>query len=209
MRRRRFKKGRCSRSPIGWRCTREPGHSGPCAARRSTRSENVVLIVCLVLFAAVCFFAAAAFGQDGRQAHYRHDGPALLPDLNITPGVVRTGDARSLCAKSFHTGTVRAVSESTRQAVCRAYGIAKEGCTGAKVEIDHLISLELGGSNDPQNLWPEPYAPKPGAKEKDIVENRLHAQVCAGKIPLEQAQHEISQDWYWVYRKRQEKHGPR
>lgn len=26
--------GACQRAPYGWRCTREPGHSGPCAAER-------------------------------------------------------------------------------------------------------------------------------------------------------------------------------
>jgi hypothetical protein len=65
--------------------------------------------------------------------------------------------------------------------------------------VDHLISLELGGSNDVKNLWPEPYEPSPGAKEKDKVENWLHAQVCAGRIPIAEAQREIAGDWYAVY----------
>ena len=72
--------------------------------------------------------------------------------------------------------------------------------TPADYEEDHFISLELGGSpTDPRNLWPEPYLPKPGAKEKDIVENYLHRQVCSGTMTLEDAQKAIVADWYRVY----------
>jgi hypothetical protein len=104
-----------------------------------------------------------------------------------------------LCDKGFRTGTVRSVTEAAKRAACAEYGLAKADCVGSKVEIDHLISLELGGSNDPKNLWPEPYAPKPGAREKDQVEDELHRQVCAGAVPLAAAQREISTDWYAVY----------
>ncbi len=68
-------------------------------------------------------------------------------------------------------------------------------------EEDHFISLELGGHpTDPRNLWPEPYGPKPGAREKDVVENYLHRQVCSGAMTLWQAQDAIVTDWYAVYR---------
>jgi len=66
-------------------------------------------------------------------------------------------------------------------------------------EEDHLIPLELAGDpRDPRNLWPEPYA-EPGAKQKDAVENYLHKQVCSGAMPLADAQHLITTDWYRVY----------
>jgi len=64
-------------------------------------------------------------------------------------------------------------------------------------EEDHFISLELGGSpTDPKNLWPEPH---PSTNEKDLVENYLHSQVCSGKLTLNQAQREITKNWYVVY----------
>ena len=67
-------------------------------------------------------------------------------------------------------------------------------------EEDHLISLELGGHpTDARNLWPEPYSPKPGAREKDVVERYLHRQVCQGVLPLSEAQQQIATDWYKVY----------
>ena len=132
-------------------------------------------------------------------AHYRPHGPATLNDLTATPGATTGMTAAQLCAKDFRTGTVRNVTEATKHAACAEYGLSKTDCVGTKVEIDHLISLELGGSNDLKNLWPEPYLPKPGAREKDVVEDTLHRQVCAGTISLATAQHEISTDWYAVY----------
>lgn len=42
-------------------------------------------------------------------------------------------------------------------------------------------------------------AQKPGAKEKDIVENYLHRQVCSGAMTLAEAQKVILTDWYKVY----------
>jgi len=63
-------------------------------------------------------------------------------------------------------------------------------------ELDHLISLELGGCPDcATNLWPQPYYPKPGAHEKDQVENYLHKALCDGDITLVDAQKIIATDW--------------
>jgi quercetin dioxygenase-like cupin family protein len=60
------------------------------------------------------------------------------------------------------------------------YGIAERSL--GDYEVDHLVPLELGGSNDVANLWPEAAAPPPGFHEKDLVENSLHDRVCAGSI---------------------------
>ena len=51
-----------------------------------------------------------------------------------------------------------------------------------------------------ENLWPEPYNPKPGAHEKDKVENYLKKQVCAGSMTLTDAQQRISTDWVSVWK---------
>lgn len=76
----------------------------------------------------------------------------------------------------------------------------KHSVNRACYEEDHLISLELGGNpTDPNNLWPEPYAPIPGARQKDKVENYLHKQVCSGAMTLQAAQQTIVRDWYAVY----------
>ena len=48
---------------------------------------------------------------------------------------------------------------------------------------------------------PQPYAGEWNAHLKDKLEDRLHALVCAGKMPLAQAQHEIAADWITAYQK--------
>jgi hypothetical protein len=96
---------------------------------------------------------------------------------------------------------VRNVPTSEKNQVYAEYGI-KTRTTG-QYEVDHLVSLELGGSNDIANLWPEAASPKPGFHEKDKVENYLHDQVCSGAIPLKQAQIEIATNWLAAYQRMQ------
>jgi len=60
-------------------------------------------------------------------------------------------------------------TERRARAVYGEYGIATH--RPYQYEVDHLISLELGGSNAIANLWPEAALPKPGFHQKDAVEN--------------------------------------
>jgi hypothetical protein len=128
------------------------------------------------------------------RAHYGHHGPALLPDHKVTPGLVRSTDKNVVCHE-----TTKAIRAPGLQEVYQLYGATKK--LGICCEIDHLISLELGGNNGLQNEWPQPYSPAPGAHEKDEVENWLHVQVCSGKMELTEAQKQIATDWYAVYLK--------
>jgi hypothetical protein len=66
-------------------------------------------------------------------------------------------------------------------------------------ELDHFIPLELGGSNEKANLWPEAADPVPGFHEKDKVENYLHKLVCNYNISLKDAQVLMANDWVAVY----------
>jgi hypothetical protein len=97
-----------------------------------------------------------------------------------------------VCVPNY-SKSVRSVPDSEKRAVFAEYGITSHA--PYSYEVDHLISLELGGSNDIRNLWPEPYAGSGGARAKDVIENRLHAQVCSGKISLATAQAEIVHWW--------------
>jgi hypothetical protein len=73
---------------------------------------------------------------------------------------------------------------------------------GSHYEVDHLIALELDGAGVKENLWPQSFDSEPwNAHVKDQLENFLHAEVCAGHIPIEQAQKEIVQDWIATYQK--------
>jgi len=68
---------------------------------------------------------------------------------------------------------------------------------GSALEIDHIVSLELGGSNDVANLFPER---APGYHVKDKLENRLHDLVCSGQVELRIAQQRIAADWQALFR---------
>lgn len=142
---------------------------------------------------------APAAPRDGAKA-----GPAsLYPNPTLTPGdVFPNVTAKEVCVSGY-SSSVRSVSSDEKAAVYQRYGIPNEP---GKHEVDHFISLEIGGSNMITNLWPEPYvtpdAPnKIGAHEKDKVENYLHDQVCKNAMTLQQAQEQIRTDWYAVYLK--------
>ncbi|MFM9735729.1 HNH endonuclease, partial [Streptomyces niveiscabiei] len=68
-------------------------------------------------------------------------------------------------------------------------------------EVDHIISLELGGSNDIKNLWPQPYHGLWNAHMKDKLENKLNEMVKTNQIELADAQKAISTDWVGAYLK--------
>jgi len=128
-----------------------------------------------------------------------------IPDPKLTPGVTDPKlTAQVLCAPGFSTSTIRNVTEATKKQVYARYNVQNHAgyCSGPQgCEIDHLISLEIGGKNDIQNLWPQPYDGTWSAHMKDTLENKLHKMVCAGQLPLAQAQKEIATDWRVAYQK--------
>ncbi|HEY9151671.1 MAG TPA: HNH endonuclease signature motif containing protein [Anaerolineales bacterium] len=120
-----------------------------------------------------------------------------LPDSDCTPGAIFPDVTVAQICKPGYSAQVRNVPDSEKNQVYAEYGIASH--SPGQYEVDHLVSLELGGSNNISNLWPEPAEPRPGFHEKDKVENYLHSQVCSGAISLQQAQLEISTNWLAVY----------
>ena len=121
----------------------------------------------------------------------------VRPDRRCSPGAIdRTRPASVLCDSSFRTGTVRNVPDSTKRAIEVEYGLEPKAY-GSSLEIDHIVSLELGGSNDVANLYPEL---APGFHLKDQLENRLHALVCSGSLSLRTAQRRIASNWTALYR---------
>lgn len=92
-----------------------------------------------------------------------------------------------------YSARARNVPQSRKDKVYAAYGILSH--RPYEYEIDHLISLELGGSNSAKNLFPEAYGGSRGAEDKDRLENRLHALVCSGAMSLRRAQRLISGNW--------------
>ncbi len=120
-----------------------------------------------------------------------------LPDSACTPGEALPDATKEAICTPGYSRNVRNVSTQTKDEVYAEYGITHH--SAGEYEVDHLVSLELGGSNSIANLWPEAAEPAPGFHEKDKVENYLHDQVCSGRISLEQAQAEIATNWLGVY----------
>lgn len=123
---------------------------------------------------------------------------ADLPNPTLTPGATRGVDLATICTK----GSAKAARHTPASVKAKAY--AEYGIRQHKpgdYEVDHLISLELGGADALANLWPQSYRSQPwNAHVKDRLENYLHAEVCAGRMPLAEAQHAIANDWISAYR---------
>lgn len=158
------------------------------------RPRHVAIAAAVLSAATLAGHAAAATVP----AHCHSNG--ALPDRGCTPGainpkVTQANIAATICVQGY-TRSVRppiSYTDPLKLRLMRAYG---ETGPASAYELDHLVSLELGGNpTSPENLWPEPYLPLPGAHEKDKVENYLHEQVCLGAITLAEAQRIISTDW--------------
>jgi hypothetical protein len=123
-----------------------------------------------------------------------------LPDRGCTPGAVFVHATKAKVCTPGYSKSVRNVPASLKRAVYAEYGVVHHSRT--TYEVDHLVSLELGGSNDEANLWPESALPKPGFHQKDTLENELHDLVCNGKMKLGTAQRRIARDWLAEYHRR-------
>ena len=129
-------------------------------------------------------------------AGYNLSAP-ILPDPKFSPGDVLTSDKEIVCVSGY-TKTVRNVPQALKEQVYREYKITSR--LPGEYEIDHIISLELGGSNSLRNLFPQSYRTQPlNAHVKDKLENRLHALACSGKITLAEAQTAIATNWPAAY----------
>jgi hypothetical protein len=129
-----------------------------------------------------------------------------LPDLTCTPGASNpTLPVETLRNPEFKTECVRNDATTDEQkAVTYAWYAIKhpDPNSGAMqtCELDHLISLELGGSDQLENIWPQ--CGPAGVvlveryfKRKDTVENYLAKQVKNGLMNLSDAQKGIVDDW--------------
>jgi hypothetical protein len=118
-----------------------------------------------------------------------------IPNAALTPGEALTGVTAAQVCQVGWASAHRDVPEAERHAVFAAYGVPYAQRGG--YELDHLISLELGGDNAQANLWPEPHDGPgfPGSQTKDGIENRLHDLVCSGRLALTTAQHAIATNW--------------
>lgn len=145
-------------------------------------------------------FISSAYGAERRDL--------TLHDPILTPGAVADLTTQEICERRWGRDA-RNVTAAMKREVFRRYGLSGNSdaaCTpdahGRRCEVDHLISRELGGADVIANLWPQPYGGAPwNAVRKDRIENRLHKEVCAGRITLDEAQREIATDYRVPYRR--------
>jgi hypothetical protein len=132
--------------------------------------------------------------------------PALAfgvrPNPNLTGGSVRIDgrDANAACGQSkAHRGSM---SHARRDEILTEYGLPPG--EHPDYEIDHLVPLCLGGSDDPSNLWPEPrrsIEPTWNAEAKDRLERFMCDMVCTGQLDIGTAQEAFAKDWIAAYQK--------
>jgi 5-methylcytosine-specific restriction endonuclease McrA len=126
---------------------------------------------------------------------------STLPDRRCSPGAYYARLTKSvICARGFHTGAIRDVPQAEKFAVEREYGMAA-AYYGYSIEIDHIVPLELGGSNSIANLFPEPGSGAADYHVKDAAENRAKEWVCEGRLSLAAARRGFAADWESLYRR--------
>lgn len=179
---------------------------------------RLVKLVCLLVLIAFGAATATAAATDAAKRHRVKLGRTILlaprtrksdcvlgslPDRRCSPGAYYNRLTKAvICSPRFHTRRIHRLPRSKKYAVEREYGLPA-GFFKRALEIDHIVPLRLGGSNDIANLFPEEYAfanHVPGYRVKDKLDTRLHALVCAGRIRLRVAQRRIAADWEALYR---------
>lgn len=162
--------------------------------------EKASWLLALTLCAIIAPFVALLVNAEHIQslpANFAYE--QFLPKEDMTPGDILKGVTRENVCTRGYAKKVRSVAESEKKKVFEEYNISPDS---DHFEIDHLISLELGGSNEISNLWPQSYTTHPwNAHLKDALEDHMHHMVCVGDISLEDAQKEIAEDWIAAYKK--------
>lgn len=121
---------------------------------------------------------------------------AQLPNNYYTPGKADKVDTKALCAASSDSSS-RPVSDWQKNEALTRYGVRPESFTG---ELEHLVPVSLGGTNDPDNLYPFHAQGEYTLEAKQRLASKLHDLVCDGKITLKQAQEVFRKDWTKGYK---------
>jgi 5-methylcytosine-specific restriction endonuclease McrA len=140
-----------------------------------------------------------------------------LPDHKLTPGKANTSlSVTKICSTKWGQDA-RAVTDKMKKDVIKAYHFSTSVCPVTtfrgkripRVEIDHLISRDIGGADVVENLWPQCYEPvnkdkskqANGAHKKDRLEVELNKRICKAKSAalLRTYQRKIRQNWISLY----------
>lgn len=130
-----------------------------------------------------------------------------LPKKELTPGEINASitqdNIQSTICVPHYTDTIRPSSSYTnrlKKVQIVMYGYASD-VDMKDVEEDHLIPLSVGGHpTSSLNLWPQLWNGEYGAHKKDRLEQKVHKEVCSGKISLEEGQRKFSGNWIESYK---------
>jgi hypothetical protein len=120
---------------------------------------------------------------------------AQRPSSYKTPGATAKVKMEQLCAPDF-AKSLKPVSNWQRSEALERYGLRSDGFSG---ELDHLVPVSLGGSNDPDNLWPFRASGVFTLEAKQALASKLLGEVCARKFSLKDAQDAFRKDWTLSY----------
>ena len=120
---------------------------------------------------------------------------AQRPSTYKTPGATAKVKMEQLCAPDF-AQSVKPASDWQRTQALERYGLRADGFSG---ELDHLVPVSLGGSNDPDNLWPFRASGTFTLEAKQALASKLQGLVCSGKLSLKDAQDAFRKDWTLSY----------
>jgi hypothetical protein len=147
-------------------------------------------------------------GQQGQESGCRTQvkNGYPVPDPGCTPGATNpTLTVDILRDPAFRTTCVRdnATTATQKASTYGSYSVPHPQDNRGVMqtcELDHLVSLELGGADTLDNIWPQ-CGPSGVVlreryfKQKDMVENYLAKQVRDGLMKLKDAQDGIAKDW--------------
>jgi len=140
-----------------------------------------------------------------------------LPDRKLTPGKANTSLSVSKICSTKWGKDARAVTDKMKKDVIKAYHFSSSVCPVTtfkgnripRVEIDHLISRDIGGADDIKNLWPQCYEPVKkakskqanGAHKKDRLEVELNKRICKTRSAalLREYQRKTKINWISLY----------
>jgi hypothetical protein len=142
----------------------------------------------------------------GQACRVRTSNGFPIPDPACTPGAINPSlTVDVLRDPHFRTACLRnkATSKREKAETYGWYAISHPAHNQGKTqtcELDHLVSLELGGADTLDNIWPQCGPEGVGLrdryfKQKDIVENFLAYVVKTGQMDLGTAQKGIASDW--------------
>ena len=129
-------------------------------------------------------------------------GSVRTLDRRCSPGALYSKLTKAvLCSSGFRTSSVpgRApVREVRGRARVR---IGPPGSTAAPWRSTTSSRSRSGAPTTSRTSSPRRRSPRRGYPEKDKLENRLHAMVCANQMTLRAAQQQIAANWQALYKK--------